>query len=369
MKVWMITTTMMTAIGALFLCKDTPEVADTDYTPSDQPIHLQDTHIPTDLAFFEEPPLSKDEDAEAGRTEKNGGDSSESFSLDEALKIEKLAIYEIPEISQTVVLTDRYKLLLLENLQADEWIEEDLELVKHFLADARAQFQPGILEINTTHQETEVQYAHQLATAQVVRCMEFLDAKGDEVKSSSEKYGVPAEIIVSILKVESNFGSYPGKEYIFNVFWSLSLGDHPGVLDEMHAVKGMDQKEQAQRLRRRARWGRSELLEIIHQVKGGAGDWIMWIKGSWAGAFGLPQFIPSSYSAYGRDGNDDGIVDLNNISDASASIAYYLKANGWKGKIGRDRQKKVIMRYNHSSHYADCILALADSIHQRLDKR
>ena len=87
--------------------------------------------------------------------------------------------------------------------------------------------------------------------------------------------------------------------------------------------------------------------------------------GSWAGAFGLCQFIPTSYRAYGRDGNHDNVIDLDNVSDAAASIANYLIENGWTNNMNRAKQKESIMRYNHSEFYADCVLSLADGIERQ----
>jgi membrane-bound lytic murein transglycosylase B len=85
------------------------------------------------------------------------------------------------------------------------------------------------------------------------------------------------------------------------------------------------------------------------------------LKGSWAGAFGLPQFVPSSYVRYGRDGDADGIVDLNNLSDALASTANYLQASGWSRKdLGK--QKKALFAYNHCDQYVMAVLAYARAI-------
>ena len=284
----------------------------------------------------------------------------------EALRFEKVIFDDLSRIDYSSLVKGRYKLLLLENLRVAEWDEADIEMVVGLLTDNRAEFQPSLLKINSTHEETAEQYAHQLSALQIDNCMEFWNDKSERILTGADRYGIPPEIVVAILKVETNFGRYSGKVPLFNVFWSLSLADHPDVVDEILIGQGDEREEQKRRLLRRARWGRSELLVLIDLIKSGTEEELIWVKGSWAGAFGLPQFIPSSYLAYARDGDDDDILDLYDYDDAAASIAYYLQANGWKGRIDRDRQKKVIMRYNHSVHYADCILALADSIRFRL---
>ncbi|HPU23830.1 MAG TPA: lytic transglycosylase domain-containing protein, partial [Candidatus Kapabacteria bacterium] len=82
------------------------------------------------------------------------------------------------------------------------------------------------------------------------------------------------------------------------------------------------------------------------------------IYGSWAGAFGIPQFLPSSYVKYAIDGNNDGVVDLFNLSDAVFSVANYLKSHGWGEMLSE--QRKAIFAYNNSTAYVDAVMKLAE---------
>ncbi|MDP8239946.1 MAG: lytic murein transglycosylase [Candidatus Hatepunaea meridiana] len=289
--------------------------------------------------------------------------SDDLLLLNEDLRLEKVILDEIDLNNANL---GKYKTYLLETLKLNDWNNDDITLVQHYLNDHRAEFRPSLLKVNTTHQETKEQYTHQKASREVDRCMEFWKDKGVIISGISNYYGIPPEIVVSILKIESDFGRFKGREPVFNVFWNLSLSDHPEVLKEVLTEEAELRNEQKRRLLRRARWGRSELSVLIDLIKEGSDDRLLWTNGSWAGAFGLPQFIPSSYRAYAQDGDGDGNKDLDNIDDAAASIANYLKSNGWRGNVNRQKQKKVIMRYNISSHYADCILALADSINYRI---
>ena len=82
------------------------------------------------------------------------------------------------------------------------------------------------------------------------------------------------------------------------------------------------------------------------------------IKGSWAGAFGLCQFVPSAYLNYAVDGNGDERVDLFNVVDALASVANYLQCNGWEnGSL--EKKRKAIYAYNHCDNYVRAVLAYA----------
>ena len=279
------------------------------------------------------------------------------------------ALLELDEETVFASAGEWYKRTLMRTLVQHGWDEVDLEIVKHAISDPRAEFFPALLRINSTHQETEALYGHQLTRQSVDRCMKFWEDEGDRIKKAAKPYGVPPEIIVAILKIETNLGLDKGNHAVFNVFWSLSLADHPAILKRALTDSSEARNDQRKRLLRRAKWGRSQLYELISMVRDGTGEWILWEKGSWAGAFGLPQFIPASFRSYGRDGNGDNKIDLDDICDSAASIAYYLKANGWRGKMNQSRKKKVIMRYNYSTHYADAVLNLVDLIHNRLAEK
>ena len=88
----------------------------------------------------------------------------------------------------------------------------------------------------------------------------------------------------------------------------------------------------------------------------------MEVEGSWAGAFGLPQFIPTSYWDYAVDGNNDGKVDLSVEDDAIYSIGNYLNRFGWRRSIPEEKKKSVLRRYNNSGLYVDTVLAAAKRI-------
>ncbi len=81
---------------------------------------------------------------------------------------------------------------------------------------------------------------------------------------------------------------------------------------------------------RRAAFFRKELMFALHILNEGHID-LPRFKGEWAGASGHPQFLPSSWYRFAQDYNGDGVKDIwNNIPDAFASIANYLKQNGWQ---------------------------------------
>jgi membrane-bound lytic murein transglycosylase B len=86
------------------------------------------------------------------------------------------------------------------------------------------------------------------------------------------------------------------------------------------------------------------------------------LRGSGAGAFGIPQFLPRSYQWFGVDGNDDGQVSLWEPDDAIVSAARYLQHYGWRPGLSRSEQRNVIWGYNRSDAYIDTVLWLRDEV-------
>ncbi len=102
-----------------------------------------------------------------------------------------------------------------------------------------------------------------------------------------------------------------------------------------------------------------ELLALFKAAKKHNLD-ILSLKGSYSGAFGLPQFLPSSMLKYGVDGNQDGKVSLFEEIDAIYSVANYLKVHGWKSSLPPSVQTQVILSYNNSKPYGEAVLKVAE---------
>ncbi len=246
-------------------------------------------------------------------------------------------------------------------LQDANWSVDEINQLADYLDDPRANFREEILVRNSTFTESAEQYSHNLTEESITRSLQFCQDHREALELSQRYEGVPTEILVAILKVETNLGEWRGKESVFNVFWSLSLGDNAPVQRALLTNDPVKAVEMKGRMIKRAKWARGQLRDLLFVARHG-GENPVGILGSFAGAFGLPQFIPSSYRSFGQDGNGDGIIDLDAIPDATRSIGYYLKENGWPNRPDRARMRKSILNYNHSIFYADCVLSLADSI-------
>lgn len=249
----------------------------------------------------------------------------------------------------------------------------DEAAMRSIFSDPRIEFLPNALEINIKHVEKPAHYDRFVLPAYAKIGHEFVQQYFGFMKEIEAGYGVPAEVITAILLVESDLGQKRGKYKVFNVLATVATADTPSNIEAnyqrlIERYPDLKKDDVARRAESRSRWAYKELLSFIRSTQRGGVDPLE-IKGSWAGAFGIPQFVPSSFLAYAVDGNGDGVLDLNDLYDAVASVANYLKKLGWKAGMD-DRQKRaVIWKYNHSELYVDAVLASSELIAQEADKR
>jgi membrane-bound lytic murein transglycosylase B len=176
-----------------------------------------------------------------------------------------------------------------------------------------------------------------LTRTSVQRGKSMMAANRERLRKIEAAYGVRREILVAILRIETDFGRNTGNYPLVNSFLTMALIEN-----------------------RRSSWAEEELGQLLFLCRRQNRDPLS-LKGSWAGAFGFPQFIPSSYLEYGVDGDGDGTVDLYNLTDALASIANYLKSFGWsENDFGKNRQ--AVWAYNHCDSYVKAVFAYARAI-------
>jgi len=223
------------------------------------------------------------------------------------------------------------------------------------------------------------QYQNHVVTQKRVKeGVQFLKENRQTLKRAEKEFGVPAEIIVAIIGIESNYGQLKGKYPVLQSLSTLAF-DYPR---RANFFKG--ELEQFLLLTREEKFNPKELL------------------GSFAGAMGMPQFMPSSYRHFAVDFSGKGQRDLlQNTADVIGSVANYFKKHGWKTgesvihkakanskafkntaaktKLLRLEKSKgryehwlarynfyVITRYNHSDHYAMAVYVLSERIRASL---
>jgi len=175
--------------------------------------------------------------------------------------------------------------------------------------------------------------------SRVVAGAKFYSENGGLIERVSSKYGVDPFVIVTIAGVESNYGVHHSQYSVFNALYS-----------QIHEIP------------RRSKWATRELAEFIKYCFKDRLD-TQEIGGSYAGAFGYGQFIPSSFISYSVDGNKDGKRRPYDWDDVIASITNYLIKNGYPSSEENKKSiYKSIYAYNHADNYVKAVLALSEEI-------
>ncbi len=150
-----------------------------------------------------------------------------------------------------------------------------------------------------------------LDNARIKNGIKFWKENENFISDATDRFGVPGEIITAIIGVETRYGKVTGSHQVISALSTLAF-DYPP----------------------RSRFFRNE-LEAFLLLTREEGKSALELKGSYAGAMGYGQFMPSSYRAYAVDSDRDGKRDIwNSRADAIASVANYLSAHNWEKGAG-----------------------------------
>lgn len=174
----------------------------------------------------------------------------------------------------------------------------------------QARYKQGIIDAITRPAEAKPWKDYRpifLTADRITKGRAFLQEHRDALLEVEARTGVSAAIIVAILGVETNYGANTGSYRVLDALYTLGFFYEP-----------------------RASFFRGELLQAFALAQEESLD-LTRITGSYAGAMGWGQFIPSSYRAYAKDGDADGKRDLwNSLPDVFASVANYFKVHKWQ---------------------------------------
>lgn len=208
------------------------------------------------------------------------------------------------------------------------------ETVKEALSDVT--YLPRVIELDRKQPEGTMTFSkyiqNVLPQSRVDKARKLYQQNKPLLEKIGKKYGVQPRFIVALWGIESNFGENMGG---FSVVDSLATLAHDG---------------------RRSKFFRSELMNALKIIDQGHISATA-MKGSWAGAMGQTQFMPSSFNSYAVDYDGDGKKDIwSNKKDAFASIANYLSNVGWDNQYTWGRQvdapvKKVSTLVNSNKKY------------------
>ncbi len=186
---------------------------------------------------------------------------------------------------------------------------------------------------------------------------------------AEKKYGVTKYAVAAIISVETNWGTY--------------FGDQPVLYRLVRIAATLDQRNLKLNFKKHAEDSPDVTFEqtksrgqylfntfypqilALFQIYAEKPDKITELKGSVAGAFGLPQFLPKSFKDYAIDGNKDNDIDLFQPEDAIMSVAHFLSEHGWKRLLSPQDKLKVLWHYNKSEAYGEAIIKVALNLQNR----
>jgi membrane-bound lytic murein transglycosylase B len=246
----------------------------------------------------------------------------------------------------------------------------DPQLLSFLLSDPRAELNLSMLTVylNLNSREVPEVYSQFLTPEQILLSKKFLRENMRTLMKMERNFQVDKEVVVAILLVESKFGENIGKHRVIPTLASMALMDSPENLEKNYRTLKENNPELTYEwlegfAKRKASWAYDELKCFLKIIRDESIDPLE-VYGSYAGALGMAQFIPSSYLAYAQSkkGLDNWLLDK---EEAIFSIGNYLKSHGWKKKMTTDKKRKILWYYNHSEPYVETILQVAQRIRNR----
>lgn len=185
---------------------------------------------------------------------------------------------------------------------------------------------------------------------------------------AQKQTGVPPSIVASLLWVETKHGRTLGSYRIADALYSLLEAEHPerleGAYRELLTLKPDLSKVEEDAIKAKIRLRAKERVEFalkelraLEKIRDRYGKAAVKVRGSYAGAFGIPQFLPSSYLAWAKSSKAGRPSNLFTHEDAILSVAHYLKANGWTGSP--QSRQAALFHYNRAQGYVDVIQKLS----------
>ena len=176
-------------------------------------------------------------------------------------------------------------------------------------AMAHVKFLPDVIKYDRYqpefYEDTKTYISKRTSKKKVSKGINFYNDNYELINTIEAKYKIEKELLLALMGIETNFGTYVGKMDILSSLATLSFDE------------------------RRSEFFSNELLILLRLIENNKIDYKT-LYGSWAGAFGFFQFMPSTMKNYAIDYDRNNYIDLKNNNDAYASAANYLSKIGWK---------------------------------------
>jgi membrane-bound lytic murein transglycosylase B len=174
---------------------------------------------------------------------------------------------------------------------------------------ANVKFLPNVIKYDRYqpefYEDTKTYISKRTSSKKVSKGLNFYKENSNLINTIENEYNINKELLLALMGIETNFGTYVGKMDILSSLATLSF----------------DQ--------RRSEFFSNELIILLRLIENNQIDYKT-LYGSWAGAFGYFQFMPSTMKNYAIDHDKNNYIDLKDNNDAYASAANYLNKIGWK---------------------------------------
>ena len=174
---------------------------------------------------------------------------------------------------------------------------------------ANIKFLPNVIKYDRYqpefYEDTKTYISKRTSSKKVSKGVDFYKKNTNLINTVENLYNIEKELLLALMGIETNFGTYVGKMDILSSLATLSFD------------------------KRRSEFFSNELIILLRLIENKQIDYKT-LYGSWAGAFGFFQFMPSTMKNYAIDYDKNSYIDLKNNNDAYASAANYLNKIGWK---------------------------------------
>jgi membrane-bound lytic murein transglycosylase B len=177
---------------------------------------------------------------------------------------------------------------------------------------ANVKFLPKVIKYDRYqpefYEDTKTYISKRTSSKKVSKGVKFYKGNSNLIDTIENQYDINKELLLALMGIETNFGTYVGKMDILSSLSTLSFDE------------------------RRSEFFSNELIILLKLIEKNQIDYKT-LYGSWAGAFGYFQFMPSTMKNYAIDYDKNSYIDLKNNNDAYASAANYLSQIGWNDKL------------------------------------
>ncbi len=215
-----------------------------------------------------------------------------------------VAVLSAPALAQGYDSRPEVQAFIDEMVARHGFLPEDLRAVFAHVQ----RIEPALQSIQPAQQPSWADFRAQFLNEQRIAAgLEFWRANHASLERAQRQYGVAPEFVVAIIGVETFYGRRPGRWRVIDALTTLAF-DYPA----------------------RAQFFRSELEQYLLFARDAGVD-VFSVSGSYAGAIGIPQFMPGSARRYAVDFDNDGRIDLRaSAADAIGSVANFLRLHGWR---------------------------------------